>query len=82
MACCRDAQTWRRAAGEFHVRGAMLDDNPVEIPKLLQPGVTKASVDHAARASWLAAVHDAMRAVGRAVTAAADELAVGRIYRD
>jgi hypothetical protein len=58
----------------------MLDDERVEILELLQPGVTKPHVDHNARASWLAAVHEAMRSVGGAVVAAAEELAVGRNY--
>ena len=58
----------------------MLDDEPVEILKVLQPGVTRPHVDHAARASWLAALHDAMRSVGGAVIAAAEEPAVGRNY--
>ncbi|MER5326899.1 hypothetical protein [Streptosporangium roseum] len=58
----------------------MLDDDPVEILTLLHPGVTKPHVDHAARASWLAAVHEAMRSVGGAVVAAAEEPAVGRNY--
>ena len=44
----------------------MLDDERVEILELLQPGVIRPHVDHAARASWLAAVHEAMRSVGGA----------------
>jgi hypothetical protein len=58
----------------------MLDDEHVEILELLQPGVTKPHVDHAARASWLAAVHEAMRSVNGAVVAAAEEPAVDRNY--
>jgi hypothetical protein len=58
----------------------MLDDGRVEILELLQPGVTKPHVDHAVRTSWLAAVHEAMRSVGGAVVAAAEEPAVGRNY--
>src|SRR4051794_21373203 len=58
----------------------MLDDELVEIRELLQPGVTKPRVDHEARASWLAAVHEAMRSVGGAVVTAAAEPAVGRNY--
>ncbi|GIF08951.1 hypothetical protein [Actinoplanes siamensis] len=58
----------------------MFDDELVEILELLQPGVTKPHVDHAARASWLAAVHEAMRSVGGAVVTAAEEPAVGRNY--
>lgn len=48
--------------------------------ELLRPGVTKPHVDHAACASWLAAVHDSMRSVGGAVVAAAEEPTVGRNY--
>lgn len=58
----------------------MLDDELVEILELLQPGVTKPHVDHAARASWLAAVHEAMRSVRGAVVTAAEEPTVGRNY--
>ncbi|GID95801.1 hypothetical protein ACFQFC_02245 [Amorphoplanes digitatis] len=64
----------------FDLREAMLDDELVEILRLLQPGVTKPHVDHAAGASWLAAVHDAMRSVGGAVRAAAEKPAAGRSY--
>ncbi|AGL18033.1 hypothetical protein [Actinoplanes sp. N902-109] len=64
--------------GEVKLRQVMLDDEPVEILELLQPGVTKPHVDHAARASWLAAVHEAMRSVGGAVVTAAEEPGVGR----
>ena len=42
--------------------------------------MTKPHVDHAARASWLAAVHEAMRSVDGAVVTAAEEPAVGRNY--
>ncbi|MCA2216298.1 hypothetical protein [Jidongwangia harbinensis] len=52
----------------------------MEILKLLRPGVTKPHVDHAARARWLAAVYHAVRSVGGAVTAGAEEPAVGRNY--
>lgn len=58
----------------------MLDDERVEILELLLPGVTKPHIDHVARASWLAAVHEAMRSVGGAVVAAVEEPAVGRNY--
>jgi hypothetical protein len=60
------------------VAGRVPDDPCVEILNLLRPGVTRPHIDNAARASWLAAVHDAMRTAGGIVTAATDEPAVGR----
>ena len=56
----------------------MPDDDPVGIIEVLRPGVTRPHVDNAARACWLTAVHDAMRAAGGTVTAAAEEPTVGR----
>ena len=56
----------------------MPDDDRVRVVELLQPGVTRPHVDHAARASWLTAVHDAIRTVGGVVTVAAEEPTVGR----
>lgn len=62
------------------IEPAMLDDGLVEIRRVLPPGVTKPHVDHAARASWLAAVHEAMRRVGGVVITVAEEPVVGRNY--
>jgi hypothetical protein len=52
----------------------------MNILSLLQPGVTQPFLDASARASWLAAVHQSMRAVGGAVTADVEEPIVGRNY--
>ncbi|MEU4780384.1 hypothetical protein [Micromonospora sp. NPDC023633] len=47
---------------------------------LPRAGVTKPRRDPAARAAWLAAVHEGMRAFGGVVTTAVEEPAVGRNY--
>ena len=77
------AADWLPAEEVARILGSttgLLDDERVEILELLQPGLTKPHVDHAARASWLAAVHEAMRSVGGAVVAAAEEPVAGRNY--
>ena len=58
----------------------MLDNPSVEILNPVQAGVTRPHLDPAARALWLAAVHDSMRALDGAVTTAVEEPTVGRNY--
>ena len=52
----------------------------MKILSLLRPGVTQPLLDASARASWLAAVHQSMRAIGGAVTAQIEDPVVGRNY--
>ncbi|MFI5835843.1 hypothetical protein ACIA5A_19445 [Micromonospora sp. NPDC051300] len=54
-------------------------DNPrVEITHLLRAGVTRPHLDRTAGATWLAMVHDSIRALGGVVATSVEEPTVGR----